>query len=259
MNSLKRIALAIMLLLAGTSLNANEEFPGRTLYPKIPTIELEELFNQRDEMLIVDVRSIYEYDTLHIKNARHLALDDRNFITTLKQWRKSDPRPLAFYCNGHTCKKSYKATQKAVKEHIDKVYAYDAGIFTWTKAYPDHAVLLGKSPVNPARLINKETLEAHMLSPEPFGQRVGDDTIVIDIRDTIQKNAINLFPMRQHSVPLDNAKLKTYVDKAKNENKTLLFYDAVGKQVRWLQYYLEDEGIKNYYFMTGGAKAFLNY
>ncbi len=259
MNSLKRIPLVVLLLLAGASVNANEEFPGRTLFPTLPTIELEDLYNQRNEMLIVDVRSSYEYDTLHIKNARHLALDDRNFITTLKQWRKSDPRPLAFYCNGHTCKKSYKATHKAIKEHIDKVYAYDAGIFTWTKAYPADAVLLGRSPVNPSQLISKESLEAHMLAPESFGQRVGDNTIVLDIRDTIQKNAINLFPMRQHSVPLDNAKLKTYIDKAKNENKTLLFYDAVGKQVRWLQYYLEEQKVKHYYFMKGGAKAFLNY
>ena len=98
-----------------------------------------------------------------------------------------------------------------------------------------------------------------MLAPEAFGERVGSDTIVLDIRDTMQKNTINLFPMRQRSVPLDNTKLKGYVDKAKKENKTLMVYDAVGKQVRWLQYYLEDEGVKRYYFMKGGAKAFLNY
>ena len=84
-------------------------------------------------------------------------------------------------------------------------------------------------------------------------------TIVLDIRDTIQKNSINLFPMRQRSVPLDNTQLKIYIDMARNENKTLLFYDAVGKQVRWLQYYLEEEGAENYYFMKGGAKAFLAY
>lgn len=259
MNSIIKSLMLLLLLLQMTSLSANEEFPIRAMYPKLPTIELEKLYNQRNEILIVDVRSVYEYDTLHIKNARHLALDNPDFVATLLQWRSSDPRPLAFYCNGHTCKKSYKATQLAMKSKIDKVYVFDAGIFTWTKAYPEEAVLLGKSPVDPSRLIGKDSLEAHMLSPEVFGERIGDDTIVIDIRDTIQKNSINLFPMRQHSVPMDNAQLKTYVEKARKENKTLLVYDAVGKQVQWLQYYLEDEGIKNYYFMKGGAKAFLNY
>lgn len=259
MNGLNRIVPLLLLILQVTALSANEEFPARTLFPKVATIEVTELHSRRDEMLIVDVRSSYEYETLHIKNARHLALDDGDFITTLQQWRENDPHPLVFYCNGHTCKKSYEAAQKAQKGGIDKVYAYDAGIFTWTKSYPDEAVLLGKSPVDPSRLISREILEAHMLAPQAFGERIGDDTIVLDIRDTIQKNSINLFPMRQHSVPLDNNQLKSYVEKAKTEDKTLLFYDAVGKQVTWLQYYLEDEGVKSYYFMKGGAKAFLGY
>lgn len=261
MKNIRNLFLSLfpLLLLQATPLKANEEFPVRGLYPKVPTIELEELYTKRDGVVIFDVRSGYEYDTLHIKNARHLALDDHDFISTLQQLRKEDARPLVFYCNGHTCKKSYKATQKAMQGHLDDVYAYDAGIFAWTKAHPDEAVLLGKSPVDPTRLISKESLDKHMLTPEAFGERVGNDTIVLDIRETIQKSAINLFPMRQRSVPLDNNKLKTFVDKAKRENKTLMIYDAVGKQVRWLQYYLEDEGVKSYYFMKGGAKAFLNY
>ncbi|MFX1517887.1 MAG: sulfurtransferase, partial [Promethearchaeota archaeon] len=46
------------------------------------------------------------------------------------------------------------------------------------------------------------------------------------------------------------------VGKALKENKTLLIYDAAGKQVRWLQYYLEDKGLKSYYFMAGGINAY---
>jgi rhodanese-related sulfurtransferase len=256
---LKYHLLLPLLLLASTSLWANEAFPVRALYPKVETIELEELYAKRSEVLIFDVRSSYEYDTLHIKGAGHLALDDRDFVAKLAQLRKEETRPLVFYCNGHTCKKSYKATQKAMHGHIDNVYAFDAGIFDWTNAHPEEAVLLGKSPVDPKRLISKEMLERHMLEPEAFGERVGSDTIVLDIRETMQKSALNLFPMQQRSVALDNKQLKTFVDKAKRENKTLLIYDAVGKQVRWLQYYLEEENVDKYYFMRGGAKAFLNY
>lgn len=242
-----------------TSLSADEAFPVRALYPKVATIELEELHQRLDEVIVFDVRSAYEYETLHIEGAQHLPLDSRDFITRLQQIRQDNPRPFVFYCNGHTCKKSYIATQKAMDYRLDNVYAFDAGIFDWTEAYPERAVLLGKSPVDPARLLSKEKLNAHMLDPEAFGHRIGSDTIVLDIRDTMQKNAISLFPMQQHSVPLDNNKLKGYVDQARQEGKTLLVYDAVGKQVRWLQYYLEAEGLKNYYFMKGGAKAFLNY
>lgn len=259
-NTNKKLLLVLPLLLLFANLaRAAEEFPVRALYPKVSTIELEDLNNKLDKVVIFDVRSAYEFDTLHIKDAHHLALDDRDFVPKLLELRKKDKRPFVFYCNGHTCKKSYKATNKAMQGHVDNVFAFDAGIFDWTKAHPDKAVLLGKSPVDPKRLLSKDKLAEHMLDPEAFGERVGDNTIVLDIRDRLQRNAIKLFPMRQHSVPLDNKELKTYVDQARSGGKTLLIYDAVGKQVRWLQYYLESEHVPKYYFMKGGAKAFLNY
>lgn len=255
----KLLLLLPLLLLFGATADASEAFPVRDLFPKVPTIELEELYNTLDKVVVIDVRSTYEYETLHIKGARHLSLSDRNFEPTLLEWRKEESRPFVFYCNGHTCKKSYKATQKAMRGHVDNVFAFDAGIFDWTKAHPDQAVLLGKSPVDTARLLSKEKLAEHTLEPEEFGKRVNGNAIVLDIRDTMQKNAISLFPMHQRSVPLDNNAMKGYVDRAKRDGKTLLVYDAVGKQVRWLQYYLEEEGVPNYYFMKGGAKGFLNY
>ena len=259
MKLLKLLLLPLLLFTQSYTLLADETFPHRSLYPRVATIELVDLYNKRNDVVIIDVRSSYEYNTLHIKGAQHLALNDREFVTTLQLLRKQDGRPLIFYCNGHTCKKSYKATQKAMRGNIDNVFAYDAGIFEWTKAHPDEAVLLGKTPVDPARLLSKEKLNAHMLEPNAFGKRVGNGNITLDIRDTQQKDSLTLFPTRQRSVPLDNSKLKSYVDKAKSTGKTLLVYDAVGKQVRWLQYYLESEGLTDYYFMKGGAKGFLNY
>ena len=54
----------------------------------------------------------------------------------------------------------------------------------------------------------------------------------------------------------DRAKLNAYIKQAKEENRALFIYDEVGKQVRWLQYALEKENIKNYYFMATGAKGY---
>jgi len=51
-------------------------------------------------------------------------------------------------------------------------------------------------------------------------------------------------------------KLERYLNKALSEDKILLAYDQAGKTVRWLQYQLEKKGIKNYYFMEGGAKYY---
>ena len=51
-------------------------------------------------------------------------------------------------------------------------------------------------------------------------------------------------------------KLEKFFARAKRNGKTLLIYDAVGKQVRWLMYSLERAGVKNYWFMKGGAKGY---
>jgi hypothetical protein len=54
----------------------------------------------------------------------------------------------------------------------------------------------------------------------------------------------------------DQKKLKAYLRRAAMEKKTLFIYDEVGKQVRWLQYTLEEEKIHDYYFMKNGAKGY---
>ena len=54
----------------------------------------------------------------------------------------------------------------------------------------------------------------------------------------------------------EQLKLNKLLATVKKSGKTLLVYDEAGKQVRWLQYYLEDKGIPTYYFMSGGVKAY---
>lgn len=238
---------------------AATEFPLREKYSTVPAIEMADLYAMKDNLLIVDVRSRYEYETLHIKNAINLPVDDYSFIDSLRDLRRETAKPIVVYCNGHTCRKSYDAAFKASQASVADVLVFDAGIFDWAKAHGDDAVLLGKSPVLPTDLIPKEKFDAHLLSPDDFGERTSQNAIVLDVRDVKQVDLIKLFPMIQRLVPLDNDKLARYVKEAKEGGKTLLVYDAVGKQVQWLQYYLEKEGVKDYFFMKGGAKAFLQY
>ena len=61
---------------------AEDEFPGRDLYPSVPYIEIKELHDRLDEVVVVDVRSSYEYETLRVKGAlnvhifQHLRIGD---------------------------------------------------------------------------------------------------------------------------------------------------------------------------------------
>lgn len=234
------------------------EFPGRLIYKTVNTIEVEELHSRLAQVHVVDVRSAYEYETLHIKGAIHIPLNDPGFNEKIRALKAADDKPVVFYCNGKTCYKSYKAADKAVGARIPEVYSYDAGIFDWAKAHPDQAVLLGRTLMDPNRLISTGKFKAHQLAPEEFGTRVhSTNAKVLDVREPMQRAGISLFPDRQDSIALDNAvKLKRYLDQVRDQGQTLLIYDEAGKQVRWFQYYLEDQGITNYYFMRGGVKAF---
>jgi len=119
-------------------------------------------------------------------------------------------------------------------------------------------MLLGKVLNNPARLISKAEFKKHLLSTTDFeAKATSGRTLVLDMRDRFQREAIGIFVGFEQSVYFDDTKtLDAFISRSKREQKALLIYDAVGKQVRWLQYYLEETGLKDYYFMDGGAEAY---
>ena len=255
----------IMLLLVSQLVIAKEEkstkeFPGRDLYPEVKFIELQDFYKKlnRNEVVVVDVRSSYEYQTLRIKDAINIPLASKTFVSEMRKLRVADNRPIIVYCNGKTCMKSYKAARKCDIEKIDDVYSYDAGIMDFAKTYPKYALLLGKVLNDPKKLISKDDFKKHLIEPEKFGERIASTSdIVLDVRDRFQREGISIFVGREHRVSIDNTRrLDRYIDKAIKENKTILIYDAAGKQVRWLQYYLNDKGLKSYYFMKGGIRAY---
>ena len=233
-----------------------EEFPGRATYPAVKVYETAQLNQDFANVIMVDVRSEYEFDTLHINNALNIPLNSKSFRKDLAALQNQN-KPIVFYCNGHTCYKSYKAWIKADKAGINNIYAYDSGVFDWAKAHPEKATMLGKTPVNTNHLLSKKELEKYLLQPKDFTAKVDESTLILDIREPSQRGLIELFPYRQENISLDNKKnLDQFLNKVKQSGKTLLVYDESGKQVRWLQYYLIDKGIQNYFFMAGGLKQY---
>ena len=239
---------------------SDKEFPGRDLYPEVPFIELQDFQQKlkRKEVVVVDVRSSYEFQTLRVKDAINIPLASNTFVSDMRKLRVADNRPIIVYCNGKTCMKSYKAVLKCDIEKIDNVVAYDAGIMDFAKSFPKEALLLGKTLDDPKKLISKDTFKKHLLTPDKFGERIADTSdIVLDVRDRFQREGISIFVGREYRVSIDNTnRLDRYIEKAIKENKSLLIYDAAGKQVQWLQYYLEDKGLKSYFFMQGGISAY---
>jgi rhodanese-related sulfurtransferase len=231
-------------------------FPLRAKYLDVTVIETADLAKRYNDVVIVDVRTKYEYDTLRIKDAQLIDVTDRTFVEQVRQLRKQTAKPIVFYCNGKTCHKSYDAVLHSLNARIPNVLCYDAGIADWAKAHPENTSLLGKSPVKPEDLISKDAFKARLLDPKAFETKVDGKSIVLDVRSRVQRDS-PLFPFREQRAPLgDSASIDPVIDQAKREKKTLLVYDQVGKQVEWFQYYLEAKGVKDYYFMKGGAQAY---
>ncbi|MCU7939849.1 MAG: rhodanese-like domain-containing protein [gamma proteobacterium symbiont of Bathyaustriella thionipta] len=217
---------------------SDDGFPGRKLYPQVKTISKEALYDKiiNDKVIVVDVRSEFEYRTLKILNAVHISAASKSFPEKLKQLRDETPKEIIFYCNGRSCYKSYKAAMKAIKYNVSNCYSYDAGVFEWALMYPDNAVLLGHSPVDKNSIISREKFKAHLLLPKDFEQQsLADNSIIYDVRDREQRRGgSGLFMFRDKVVGLDNIKkLTKIVSKAINNDSTLYFYDQKGKQVRW--------------------------
>lgn len=251
------VSLVVALLVPGVvTADVQQEFPHREKFKSVQVIEIDELRRELDHVILVDVRTRYEYDTLHIKGAVHVTPSKDKLPEALRELRARSPKPFVFYCNGTTCKKSYEAVELAQAAGFDNIRAYDAGLDAWTRLYPDLSVLLGKSPVRASDLISSENFKKRLINGEDFEARLDKGAVVLDIRDLRQRD-IALFPMRELRAPLDDSrKIAEAVTEAKKSGKPLLVYDKVGKQTRWFQYYLEMQGVKEYYFLNGGSEGY---
>lgn len=247
-------ALASLALVSGSWANTNP-FPHREKFKDVPVVESAALLAKLPTVHVIDVRSKFEFDTLHIKGAINIPLNNTTFAGRVAEFVKANPKPVVFYCNGGSCKKSYHAVQEARKGGVNGA-AYDAGIYSWAQTYPQHSVLLGKNPMNAHEFIDNSRYKSHFVDANKFENMMGPTAMVLDIRDRIQRD-LQLFPFKENRAELqDMESIKYYVRQAKSTNKTLLVYDKVGKQVRWFQYLLEREGVKNYYFMKGGSEGY---
>jgi rhodanese-related sulfurtransferase len=237
------------------------DFPGREKFPDVPYIISEALFEayEAKAAVIVDVRSTIEYNVIHPVNALHIPVSKMDFVKKVKELRAANAgKKIAFYCNGTTCFKSYIATQKAQQAGISNVFAYDGGIPEWVMVYPDKTLLLGKIVTDPEKqVIPKSEFKKKTLAFEDFKAAAKNGGgVVVDARDAMQR-AQELPGMgKTLKIPLDTF-IPNFVEKKKNQDKPLFIFDQVGKQVRWLEYYLVENGYENYYFLKGGATAVL--
>ncbi len=252
------ITLLFIILIISPVLSFGEDFPLRSKYPSVHPIAISDLASEFNKgIIIVDVRSKMEYNVIHVKKSLHIPWGKESYSTQLLKAAKGNKSTkIAVYCNGITCAKSYHAAEEAQKLGFTNIWVFDAGIFEWAKAHSSLTVLLGKNPADKSKLISKADFNKHLLAKNEFYEGASkDNSIIIDARDKAQIKRNLYFGKDVMLSPLDDflKVIKTTEFKTNAKNKTIYLFDAVGKQVRWLQYYLKDEGYSNYYFLKGGT------
>ena len=63
----------------------DEGFPGRSEFPDVLVYERSQLFNDFSDVVLVDTRSKYEYETLRIKSAVNIPVASKDFGEKIKQ------------------------------------------------------------------------------------------------------------------------------------------------------------------------------
>lgn len=245
-------ALAVVTALCLPALAQEAEFPHRAKFPNAKYISTDDLRKNYKKSVIVDVRAKIEFDVIHINKAVNLPLAEPEFLQKLEKLRKkSASTPIVFYCNGHSCAKSYEAVDKASKAGFRDVLVYDAGITSWVKTNPQETTLMGKSPAPLFMLLTKQDIEKRSLSFDEFKKKAQDaDAVVVDIREPFQRKVI---PELANLRNISSDELVPLLMKGEFKDKQLLIMDAVGKQVEWIQYYLESEGYSRYHFLAKGV------
>jgi rhodanese-related sulfurtransferase len=253
-------SIPTLLLLAVAALAAlraaEAEFPLRAKFPQVDPIATTELAAAKP--VLVDSRSNLEYGILHIVDAVLLPVDIMTADDLAKLRAKDDAsRPLVFYCNGHTCRKSYEAVVKAAAWGFANVKCYDAGVFAWAEAHPERTRHFGEVlPADQlkASLISKEDFQARCLPPAAFiAAAAQPGVLVIDGRDA---KDVEAFPIRLAGIenfPFDQLGPMLEAKSRKFAKRKLLILDNIGQQVKWLQYLLRRHGYGDYAFLAKGV------
>ena len=118
---MKKIIIVLIILL---TVGCGETEPTKPVIPSITASEVNRMLTDKEDFILVDVRTKAEYDSEHIKGAINIPLDEIESTTTLNKDSK-----IVVYCQSGN--RSAKAAQKLVDNGYSDVY--DLGsIIGWT-------------------------------------------------------------------------------------------------------------------------------
>ena len=235
-------------------------FPKRKDYPKLSYITIEDFADLREDAIVIDARNSVEFDVIQIVGAINLSSSTMKRKDLLKIRAADGEQPIVFYCNGPACSKSYKGGEKARSFGFENVFVFDGGVLKWAEVHPDKTLFFGKQMDKHSSdrgLIPKEVFEKSCLDTQAFIDAANSGKYKLyDLRDRDErsKEPIKLPGL----IKCNMDKLVMFLNKPGAVPKThILILDGGGKQIKWIQYYLEEKGHTEYYFLKGGIKQWV--
>lgn len=273
MTYIQKIILSILLLpFSYCFANDSETFPKRKYYPQLNYIDTQEFAEgiKNKQYDVIDVRDETSFKALHVKGASNIFIKSKTFEQELLAFVETSKNPLVAYCNGISCSKSYDASNKMIdlfqQKGIDKtVYTYDSGINAIAYSHNELVLKDGKEVSESNPLIDVEKIKKHTLTPVDFENYLANhpdkEFALLDIREKSEQILTKLFMFKKEKkISLaERDKLIKYLNKVKNDKKTLLVYDLAGRQINGLYELLKITGIKKWHYMEGGEFAYSQY
>jgi rhodanese-related sulfurtransferase len=132
---MRKLLVVTMSLLLLFGLNAVARADGAPLEIKgAKTVNADaviDLIERNPNLVILDNRSVADYEAGHIEGAVRLIDTDIVNEAALAKHLTSKETPVLFYCNGLKCGRAAKAAIKAVEWGYSKVHYYALGMEEW--------------------------------------------------------------------------------------------------------------------------------
>ena len=246
-----KIFVLMFLFLWPATLLAQNNFLLRSLYPAVKIISTEGLAERFDDVVLIDVRSAFEFEVMHIDTAVDLPLTTGQLAASLDKLARSRADiTLVLYCSDSTCSSAFEAAEIATNIGFKKVLVYDGGVKSWLDTYPEKTFLMGDRTAHPYQVLSKQKHNDHLLSWQDFSAKAKmENSLVVDIRPRFVRHSSPLLN-DIHSIEMDSL-LEAVSNRIWTE-KRLLIYDMGGEEVRLLHYFLQASGYVNYYFLQSG-------
>ena len=240
-------ALAVCLILPIA--NAQEDFPLRkeAKYAGLNYIAADDFGKTANDSIVIDVRSQFEFDTIHVEGAKSISINQIGFAGKVEVLRKKNDtsKKIVLYCNGIMCTQSYDAGAMLKTEGFTNFFIFDGGIGGWAKKFPERTQFMGAKLGDASKLFPPDMVTKRHVNYAKIKEMESDSKVVLmDVRENFFRAKVPPLKNLKH-LPL--SKIAPLLEAGKHKDTAIYFMDDSGKRLPWLQYHLEKYGYTSPY------------